>query len=148
MNKKTALVGAALVVVAVVGLIVLSGGEDSSDDTANNTDTVASEAKAGGGKNGAGPPADKPEVPTVVVGKDGKPVGGIAELTYQQGEQIHFQVEVPFEEEIHLHGYDVMKEVPAGGGAVTFDLPAEIEGIFEAELEGRGEQIVELKVEP
>ncbi|HXR60566.1 MAG TPA: hypothetical protein VN732_04485, partial [Solirubrobacterales bacterium] len=65
-----------------------------------------------------------------------------------QGEQIHFQVEVPFEEEIHLHGYDVMKEVPAGGGAVTFDLPAEIEGIFEAELEGRGEQIVELKVEP
>jgi hypothetical protein len=147
MNKGTALVGAALAVVAVVLLIVLSSGEDNSGDTAN-TDTVASEVKGGGGKNDAGTGEAKPEVPTIVVGKDGKPVGGIAELTYQQGEQIHFKVEVPFAEEIHLHGYDVMKEVPEGGGTVTYDLPAEIEGIFEAELEGRGEQILELKVEP
>ena len=40
------------------------------------------------------------------------------------------------------------KEVPKGGGTVTYDLPAEIEGVFEAELEGHKEQIVELKVEP
>ena len=45
-------------------------------------------------------------------------------------------------------GYDVMKEVPAGGGTVTYDLPASIEGVFEAELEGRGEQIIQLTVEP
>jgi hypothetical protein len=125
MNKQTALVGAALAVVAVVLLIVLSsGGDDSSTTT-----------EAG-------------KVPTVVVNKQGEPVGGIQELVYNKGDQIHFKVEVPFEEEIHLHGYDVMKEVPAGGGIVTYDLPADIEGVFEAELEGRGEQIVELKVEP
>jgi hypothetical protein len=125
MNKQTALVGAALAVVAVVLLIVLSsGGDDSSSTT-----------EAG-------------KVPTVVVNKQGEPVGGIQELVYNKGDQIHFKVEVPFEEEIHLHGYDVMKEVPAGGGTVTYNLPADIEGVFEAELEGRGKQIVELKVEP
>jgi hypothetical protein len=31
---------------------------------------------------------------------------------------------------------------------VTFDFPATIEGIFEAELEGRKEQILELRVNP
>jgi hypothetical protein len=124
-NMRTALIGAALVVVAVVGLIVLSGGGDDSSST----------SEAG-------------KVPTVVVNQQGEPVGGIQELVYKKGDQIHFKVKVPFEEEIHLHGYDVAKEVPQGGGTVTYDLPADIEGVFEAELEGRGEQIVELKVEP
>jgi hypothetical protein len=128
MNTRTALIGAGLVVVAVVLFIVLGGGSDSSSDSSSTTD------------------ANK--VPTIVVNSQGKPVGGIADLTYTKGDRIHFKVKVPFEEEVHLHGYDVMKEVPKGGGTVTYDLPAEIEGVFEAELEGHKEQIVELKVEP
>jgi hypothetical protein len=128
MNTRTALIGAALVVVAVVLFIVLGGGSDSSSDSSSTTDAA--------------------EVPTVVVNKQGEPVGGIVDLTYRKGDRIHFKVKVPFEEEIHLHGYDVMKEVPKGGGTVTYDLPAEIEGVFEAELEGQKQQIVELKVEP
>ncbi|HEY8501602.1 MAG TPA: hypothetical protein VIL21_02860 [Solirubrobacterales bacterium] len=125
MNTRTALIGVALVVVAVVLLIVLSNGGDNSSSS-----------------------TDAGKVPTIVVDKEGNPVGGVRELVYRKGDQIHFKVEVPFEEEIHLHGYDVAKEVPKGGGTVTYDLPAEIEGEFEAELEGRGEQIVELTVEP
>jgi hypothetical protein len=124
MNKRTALIGAVLVAVAVVLLIVLSGGSDDNKKT------------------------DAGKVPTIVVNKQGEPVGGIQELVYNKGDQIHFKVEVPFEEEVHLHGYDVAKEVPQGGGTVTYDLPADIEGEFEAELEGQKEQIVELKVEP
>jgi hypothetical protein len=124
MSKRTAIVGAALVAIAVVLLIVLGSGSDESSGT------------------------DAGKVPTIVVDKEGHPVGGIQELVYRKGDQIHFKVEVPFQEEVHLHGYDVMKEVPKGGGTVTYDLPAEIEGIFEAELEGRKEQIIELRVEP
>ncbi|HEX6456940.1 MAG TPA: hypothetical protein VF009_10545 [Solirubrobacterales bacterium] len=124
MNTKTALTGGALVVVAVVGLIVLSSSSDESSTT------------------------DAGKVPTIVVDKEGKPVGGVRELVYRKEDRIHFKVEVPFEEEVHLHGYDVAKEVPKGGGTVTYDLPAEIEGEFEAELEGRKEQIIDLKVEP
>ena len=125
MNTRTAIVGGILVVFAIVLLIVLSsGGSDESTET------------------------DAGMVPTVVVDKDGHPVGGVAELVYRKGDRIHFKVEVPFEEEVHLHGYDVAKVVPKGGGTVTYDLPASIEGVFEAELEDRKEQIVELKVEP
>lgn len=125
MNTRTAIVGGVLVVVAIVLLIVLSsGGSDENGTT------------------------DAGKVPTVVVDEEGHPVGGIAALVYHKGDQIHFKVRVPFQEEVHLHGYDVMKEVPKGGGTVTYDLPASIEGVFEAELEGHKEQIVELKVEP
>jgi len=126
MNTRTALIGAALVVVAVVLLIVLSGGGSDSSSTTS----------------------DAGKVPTIVVDKEGHPIGGVRELVYRKGDRIHFKVEVPFEEEVHLHGYDVAKEVPKGGGTVTYDLPAEIEGEFEAELEGHKEQIVELTVEP
>jgi hypothetical protein len=125
MNTRTAIVGAGLVIAAVVLFIVLGGGGSDSSST-----------------------TDAGKVPTVVVDKEGHPVGGIQELVYKKGDRIHFKVEVPFEEEVHLHGYDVAKEVPKGGGTVTYDLPADIEGVFEAELEGHKEQIVELKVEP
>lgn len=127
MNARAArlLAGATVIVVAIVLLIVLK-----KDDS-------------GGSKT-----TDAGKVPTIVVDQAGKPVGGIADLTYKKGDQIHFKVQVPFAEEVHLHGYDVMKDVPDGGGTVTYDLPATIEGVFEAELEGRKEQIIQLTVEP
>jgi hypothetical protein len=124
-NPRTAAIGAVLVVVAVVLLIVLSGGSGDSSKT-----------------------TDAGRVPTIVVDQQGHPVGGIQELVYNKGDRIHFKVRVPFEEEVHLHGYDVAKEVPKGGGTVTYDLEAEIEGEFEAELEDRAELIVALKIEP
>src|SRR3954452_10111947 len=126
MNAKTAMAGGVVVVVAVVLLIVLTSS--GSDDSRRKT--------------------DEGKVPTIEVDQQGRPVGGVQDLTYHKGDQIHFKVKVPFEEEVHLHGYDVIKEVPKGGGTVTYDLPAEIEGVFEAELEGHKEQIIQLKVEP
>jgi hypothetical protein len=98
-------------------------------------------------------PADAPEsasmggkVPTVVI-RNGEPVGGIKELEYDAGDEIRFEVHSDVADEVHVHGYDLMQEVPAGG-TVSFDFPAEIEGIFEAELEDRKEQILELRVNP
>jgi hypothetical protein len=124
-NVVRALVGAGIVVVAVVLLVVL---QNNNSDSSANTD---------GGK-----------LQTIVVDKAGHPVGGIRQLTYNKGEQILFKVEVPFHEEVHLHGYDIPKEVPKGGGSVTYSLPASIEGVFEAELEERKEQIIEMTVNP
>ncbi|MBK5220343.1 MAG: hypothetical protein JJE35_11240 [Thermoleophilia bacterium] len=86
-------------------------------------------------------------VPTIEV-RNGEPVGGIQELEFSAGEEIRFKVEGDEAEEIHVHGYDLMKDIPAGGGSVEFAFPAEIEGIFEAELEGQGVQIAELRVNP
>ena len=148
MNARTAVLGVALVVVAVVLLIVLSGGDDSDNDTTTSGSAVNREAEKGSG--GAGKEAEaepKPEVTTIVVGKDGKPVGGVAEIDVNKGDEVRFKVKSAIAEEIHVHGYDLMKDVPAGG-TVTFEFPAELEGIFETELEGQAEQILELRVEP
>jgi hypothetical protein len=98
-------------------------------------------------------PADGPEsasmggkVPTIVI-RNGEPVGGIKELEYSAGDEIRFEVSSDVADEVHVHGYDLMQDVPAGG-TVSFDFLAEIEGIFEAELEGRKEQIAEITVNP
>lgn len=105
----------------------------------------------GGGS--ASKPGDNPEsasmggkVPTVVI-RDGEPVGGVETLEYDAGDPIRIEVTSDVADEVHVHGYDLMQDV-AAGGTVSFDFPAEIEGIFEVELEGRKEQILELRVNP
>jgi hypothetical protein len=122
--------------------VVLAACGSSSDET--------NEGTAGGT---ATRPADSPEsasmggkVPTIVI-RNGEPVGGIKELEYSAGDEIRFEVTSDVADEVHVHGYDLMQEV-AAGGTVSFDFPAEIEGIFEAELEGRKEQIAEIRVNP
>jgi heme/copper-type cytochrome/quinol oxidase subunit 2 len=142
-NTTRVIAGIAVVAVAVVLLIVLKDdGKSDSEKSDNASNTPAQSDQTATGGNGQATPA----TPTIVI-KNGKPVGGIAELTYNAGDQIRFKVDSDVSEEIHVHGYDLMKDVEAGG-SVTFDFPASIEGVFEAELEGRGEQIAELTVNP
>jgi len=121
-NAVRAVLGAGVVIVAVVLLIVLSN--DNSDGSGNTTKGV-----------------------TTIVIKHGKPVGGIAQLTYDKDEEVRFKVDSDVSDEVHMHGYDIAKDVEAGG-SVSFAFPATIEGVFEAELEGRKEQILELTVNP
>lgn len=123
-QAKKVLVAVIAVGIAIVFLVVLSNG---NSDNASNTD--------------AG------RVPTIVVDKSGKPEGGVADLTYNKGDRVRFKVESAVADEVHVHGYDLMRDVEAGG-TIEFDFPASIEGVFEAELEGRKEQIIELTVNP
>src|SRR5690349_10452415 len=122
-NTTRALAGIAVVVVAIVLLVVLKN--DSGGDSG---------------------PTEGNRVTTIVI-EHGKPVGGIAQLTYNEGERVRFRVDSDVSDEVHMHGYDIMKDVEAGG-SVSFDFPATIEGVFEAELEDRKEQILELTVNP
>ncbi|HEY0390198.1 MAG TPA: hypothetical protein VGC63_00630 [Solirubrobacterales bacterium] len=124
-SKTTRLVGGLVVIAVAIALLVVLKKDDSSSDVTSNA----------GGKT-----------PTIVI-EHGKPVGGIRDLTYNKGERIHFVVDSDVSDEVHMHGYDIMKDVKAGG-SVSFDFPASIEGVFEAELEGRKEQILELTVNP
>jgi Cu/Zn superoxide dismutase len=120
--------GIGVVIVAVVLLIVLKSGCESSS---NGTTTTGKAAP----------------VTTIVVDQKGKPVGGIAEISLNEGEEVRFKVESAVADEVHMHGYEIGKNVKAGG-SVAFDFPATIEGVFEAELESRKEQILELTVNP
>jgi len=139
MKDVRKLVLALLVVAAAVALAACGSSDES---------TTASGAGADSGKSApaAEKPAGKEDVPTIVV-RDGEPVGGVQELEFSAGEEVRFRVSSDAAEEIHVHGYDIAKEVPAGG-TVEFAFPAELEGIYEAELEELGVQIAELQINP
>jgi plastocyanin len=125
----------AAVVVVVVAIVVIGGGDD--EDSSPSTETTAQTTSE--------KPAT-PAVPTITI-KDGKPVGGVQEIEVDKGDTIQFKVKSDADHEIHMHGYDIAKEV-AAGGQVSYDVPADIDGIFEIEIEDLGEQIAELRVNP
>lgn len=138
MNSSMRVVlGIGVVVLAVVLFVVL--GDDGDDGSSDSTATTATQP--------AGPGSAEPAVTTIVVDKSGKPVGGVAEISVGEGDEVRFEVRSAVADEVHLHGYDIGKEVDAGG-SVRFDFPATLEGVFEAELESRHEVILELRVNP
>lgn len=122
------------------------GGHHGGEPEQAHSDKIAcadleGEAAAEGGSLAGGG-----DVPTIVV-RNGEPVGGIQELEFDAGEEIRFRVSSDKAEEIHVHGYDLAKVVPAGG-TIEFAFPAELEGIYEVELEKLGVQIAELQINP
>ncbi len=148
-NTMRVIVGAAAVVVAVGLFVVLKddGGNDSDSKSSVDGSSKTSIDGSGKGNSDARPKANTEPQPLTIVIENGKPVGGVQSLTLDEGERVRFKVDSDVSEEIHVHGYDLMKEVEAGG-SVSFDFPATIEGGFEVELEDRGEPILELTVNP
>ncbi|MDX6718186.1 MAG: hypothetical protein QOJ63_440 [Solirubrobacteraceae bacterium] len=78
---------------------------------------------------------------------DAKPAGGVQSLDVTKGGRVHLVVQSDTADEIHIHGYDIHKDV-ARNGKVTFDFTANIDGGFVIELEEHKQQIANLKVEP
>jgi plastocyanin len=130
----------AAAVVAVVAVILISGGDDDDSDNGSAAQTTTTAAP------GKPSTPSEPAVTTVTI-KDGQPVGGVQEIEIDKGDTLQFRVKSDEEHEIHLHGYDVEKEV-AAGGQVNFKLTADIDGLFEAEIEDLKEQILEIRVNP
>jgi hypothetical protein len=138
-NWVRLVLAAAAVAVAVVLFVVLS----DDDEESSSTPAVTTQSDSGGGAGGGGPEAT---IPTIEV-EGGQPVGGVQELSFGSGDQIRFRVTADAPAEVHFHGYDVMMDV-GPGKPVTFDVPADIEGIFEVELEETAVQIAEVRVGP
>ena len=137
---------AAVVVVAVVGLIVLKPDEGSKKQSSEPTGTTTP-ANTGTGKERT-KPAQPPSPPVANVQvRNGKPVGGVRKLEFSKGETVDFFVTSDVADHVHLHGYDVMEDVGPGQPA-SFNVKAGITGIFEAELEDRGVQIISVRVNP
>jgi hypothetical protein len=90
------------------------------------------------------PAEPKATVITIQI-KDGKPVGGITRVTVRKPQRVELVVHSDVADEVHLHGYDLHQDVEAGGTA-RIGFPATIQGVFEAELENRKLQILELTV--
>ncbi|MCW2985672.1 MAG: hypothetical protein JWR63_3242 [Conexibacter sp.] len=120
------------VVVLVVAFAIASGSGGNKDKTTSSTSAAA-------------PAAPAPTPVVTVVGA--KPQGGVQKLKFTKGQTIRFTVKSDTADEIHFHGYDVHKDVKAGG-SVTFAVPGKIEGRFVVELEGHKTQIADVEVDP
>jgi hypothetical protein len=118
-NQRFVLLGLALVVI-VVAVVFISGSGGSSDQSAG---------------------------PTTITVKNAKPVGGIKTITYKKGKPIDLTIASDTADEVHFHGYDVHKDVKAGG-SVRFQMNATIDGEFIVELENHKQTLVNVKVNP
>ena len=131
-------------IIAVVAVIVLSGGGDETDKVADATATptaTPSATASGTAEATATPtPKPKPKPPLLQAGSE-------RTLSFDQGDTVRFRVRHGDAEEVHVHGYDIKKDLAANETAnVSFE--ASIPGIFEIELEHSGTPLGRLKVEP
>ncbi len=118
-RQRAVLLALAVVVVVVAFVVVRSVGGD--DDKTSGAATV--------------------EV------RDAKPVGGVKDLKWRKGQTIDLTVQSDTADEVHFHGYDVHKDVEAGGTA-RFRMPATITGRFIVELEEHEETLANVEVTP
>jgi hypothetical protein len=141
---------------AAVALFVVLSGDDEEPSTAT---TAASGETTETQPGGQGPrqaeerekprPEPEPEIPTITV-RGAEPEGGVANLSAESGGEVRFRVVSDTEGEVHVHGYEIYKDVVPGKPA-GISFPADIEGAFEIELHSHeaGEfPIAELEVTP
>jgi hypothetical protein len=138
----------------VTGGALLAGGlglaSCGGDDDAGTTETTQTQPTLPTTTDTTTPTTTtKVEPPTVVrvrvVG--GVPEGGIVRKTVQKGDRILLVVSSDVSDEVHVHGYDLMQNVAAGGTA-RIRFRATLPGRFEVELEDRGVQLADLTVQP
>ena len=150
-NQRLSFLGIAAVI-AVVAIIVLTTGGGSDDEGQDSADTAATATatatptettSAAGDESTPTPtptPTPKPQPPLLVAGK-------VAKLRFEEGETVRFRVRNDAPEHVHIHGYDIMKDIEPGKTAnVAFK--ADITGIFEIEFEDSAQEIAELRVDP
>jgi hypothetical protein len=134
---------AAVVVLAVVLFVVLKPDDDSGTSSTQSSTTTTTHSGSG---KGTSKPDKPPPIANVTV-KNGKPVGGVQDLEFGKGQTIQFAVTSDVADEVHVHGYDIAKDV-APRKPVKFKFKGDIDGEFEVELENRKEQIASLRVNP
>ena len=149
---RIALMALAAVILGV-GFTVLRPSDDESDSsrtsaTATSTPsaTPSSVATADGPAAEATPTATPTPRPT----PDPGPVLTTAKVTkirVNKGETVRFQARSSKPEEIHVHGYDLSREVNPGK-TTRMAFEATIDGIFEIEFEHSGTPVAELRVDP
>jgi ABC-type glycerol-3-phosphate transport system substrate-binding protein len=143
--------GLLLIVAALAasGALAGCGGEDETSATTTTTTTTTAGTTTTGQETTETTTTSGEEEPTVVrvVVVGGTPKGRIVRETVDEGDRVVLVVTSDVADEVHLHGYDISRDVSAGG-TVRLVFTADLPGRFEVELENRGVQIADLTVAP
>jgi hypothetical protein len=148
MKIAVMLAAVAASVVALAGC----GGGDSTDavTTTEPTATAPAETTTTADTTATPPPGTTPasqaKVITIrVVG--GLPQGGIQRPTIDKGDKVVLVVRTDSGEAVHLHGYNLEKEI-VPGQPVRLSFTADIAGRFEVELHPTDTLLAVLEVKP
>jgi hypothetical protein len=132
----------------LVGLfVVLRPGDDGADDEA--APPPPGTTTTGTATTTTTTTRPKPPAPATIriVVRGGRVVGGLHRARLEQGERAVLIVRADVSDHVHLHGYDIMRDVSPGSPA-RLRFRATIPGRFEVELEDRRLQIAQLEVRP
>lgn len=150
-GARAGLLGLAAAIAIVV--FVLARPEEASEKA---DDPAPRSAQGSPPADGAGPTATArsalPPPPTEIVLRGREPQGGPARIEVNAGATARFVVTSDAPDEIHLHGYDITKQV-APGRPARFSVKADLEGAFEVEShqagdEGKDALVATLVVDP
>jgi hypothetical protein len=137
-NQRIALVVAALAVAVVAFLIARPGGDDEPERSAATT-PAQTDTQTNSGDDSAEPqptetapaPPPEPEVTRISI-RGGAVRGGAKTIEVARGDTVRIVVTADAPDEIHLHGYDITRNV-APGEPARFRFRANAEGAFEIE---------------
>ena len=156
-STRLLLIGAGAVLVVLLFVVLRPGNDEDGDEDATPATTASTttppgtttEATTSAATTRATTTADPgPEVTLLrITVRSGRPVGGIQRARVRKGERVRIVVRSDKPEHVHLHGYDVFRDVGPGRPAVFAFRPTLVGG-FEIELEDVGLQIGELEVRP
>jgi hypothetical protein len=145
------LIVAAAAVVAG-GLFLALRPDDDEGTTATGTTTTATTTTSPTITEPSVPPPPRPPSPPPpaqvrIVVRDGKPVGGVRRVTVGRDRRVVLTVMSDVADHVHLHGYNVMRDV-APGMPARLEFRATIVGTVEVELEDRRLQLATITTQP
>ena len=135
-------------VAILVGLFVLLRPDADPSPTGTSSPTPAGTSSA---LPGDSPTAETPE-PTATPSLDAVEieveegrVEGPEQITVALGDRVAIEVESDVADHVHVHTYDVLRDIPANR-KVVISFKATIQGVFEIELEDAGVLLTRLEV--
>ena len=135
------LIAAAAIVVAAGLFFLLRPDDDEGAATATTTSTTPTTTVP------PPPPAPPSPARVEITVRDGRPVGGVRRVTVAKGRRVILTVDSDVADHVHLHGYDLMRDV-APGRPATLAFRATIVGTVEVELEDVGVPLATVTTQP
>jgi hypothetical protein len=143
---RVLIVAAALI--AAGGLFLLLRPDDDEGSSASMTTTQETTAPTTTlPPPPPAPPSPPPPARVRIVVRDGQPVGGVRRVTVSEGRRVVLIITSDVADHVHLHGYDIMRDV-APGRPARIAFRATIVGTVEAELEDRHLPLARIVTQP
>jgi hypothetical protein len=143
---RNALIVAAATV-AAAGLFFVLRPDNGNDNASGNTTTTSTTATTSTTTTATGPSEPPPPATIRIVVRGGEPVGGVRNVTVSKGRQVVLVVNSDVADEVHLHGYNLKRDV-APGAPARLPFRATINGTVEVELEQRGLPLARITTQP